>query len=190
MSRVEARIARRETHSPRSTAAVAAAIVLIAAVVWLALESALSLLHARPLLAAPRAMLTTVARAPEAGAPVLILTAVVTGAAGIWLLALAVLPGRRPRRRVDAERVTIVADDEMVASALARRAARTASVGPDAVTVSLGRRDGVVRVVPVSGLPVRREEVGRAVAEEYDAIRCGAPLHWNVIVSPTGKVGS
>ncbi|WP_025159416.1 DUF6286 domain-containing protein [Leifsonia aquatica] len=190
MSRVDARIVRRETHSPRSAAAVAVAIALIVVVAWLAAEGVLSLLGARPLLLAPRTALTAVAAAPQAGHVVLIATAVVAGLAGLWLLALAVLPGRRPRRRLEAEHLAVVADDEMLASALARRAARTAGVAPDAATVSLARRRGVVRIVPVSGMRIDRDEVRHAVAEEFDETRSGTRPRLSVLVSPTGKVGS
>lgn len=190
MSRVDTRIVRRETHSPRSTAAVVVAIALVVVVAWLAAEGVLSLLGLRPLLASPRAALTAVADAPEAGVPVLILTAVAAGVVGLWLFALAILPGRRPRRRLAAEKVAVVADDEMLASALARRAARTAEVAPDAVTVSLGRRSGVVRIVPVTGRRVPRDDVARAVTDEFDNAGSGAPLRLRVLISPTGKVGS
>ena len=35
-----------------------------------------------------------------------------------------------------------------------------------------------------------RDDVRRAVAEEFDEARSGAPLRVSVLVSPTGKVGS
>lgn len=190
MSRVDARIVRRETHSPRSTAAVVVAIALVVVVAWLAAEGVLSLLGLRPLLASPRTALRAVADAPESGVPLLIFTAVAAGVVGLWLVALAVLPGRRPRRRLAAENVAVVADDEMLASALARRAARTAGVAPDAVTVSLRRRSGVVRIVPVSGMRVPRDEVARAVTDEFHHAGSAAPLRLRVLVSPVGKVGS
>lgn len=140
MNRTANPVVRRETHSPRSTAAVVVAILLIAATLLVVAESVLQLLGRRPLLVAPRTIAEAVLATPSAGTPVLIAAALASGLAGIWLVALAILPGRRPRRRHHAEHVAVVADDEMLASGLARRAARTAGVSPDAVSVSVGRR--------------------------------------------------
>lgn len=190
MNRLEARIVRRETHSPRTVAAAVVAVVLVVAVAWLATEGVLHLLGLRPLLLAPRAQLAAVAAAPSAGAPLLVAVAIVAGAAGVILLALALLPGRRARRVVLGDRAAVVADDEMLASALARRASRAAAVSPDSVTVSLGRRTGVVRIVPVSGMRVDRDEVRTAVSEEFDLARTTGPMRFSILVSPTGKVGS
>ncbi|UAJ78915.1 hypothetical protein IT072_17110 [Leifsonia sp. ZF2019] len=190
MSGVDARIVRRETHSPRSTAAVVTAIAIAVVVCWLALESVLHLLQLPPVLMSPRDILTRVAAAPSAGSATLVVVAIAAGLLGLVLLALSILPGRRPRRRLAAERLAIVADDTMLASALARRAAQVAGVAPDAVTVSLGRRSGTVRIVPVSGAPVDRDAVRNAVTEEFAAAGTGAPMRIAVVVPPSGKVGS
>lgn len=190
MSRVESRIVRRETHSPRTVAAASVAIVLVVALAWLAVEGILHLLGMRPLLLSPRAQLTALAAAPSAGTPLLVAVAAIAGVVGVVLVALAVLPGRRPRRVLLGERAVVVADDEMLASALARRASRAAAVSPDAVTVSLGRRTGVVRIAPVSGMRVNRDEVRNAVADEFDRAHSTGPMRFSILVSPTGKVGS
>jgi len=190
MNRLEARIVRRETHSPRATAAVVVALLLIVATVYLATESVLQLLGLRPLLVAPRTIAEAVPATPSAGAPVLIVVALASGLVGLWLVALAILPGRRPRRRLEAATVAVVADDEMLASGLARRAARTAGVSPDAVNVSLGRRSAVVRLVPVSGMRIDRDEVRRAVGEEFAESGAGRPPKVSVLIAATGRVGS
>lgn len=190
MNRIAARVVRRETHSPRSTAAVVVAVLLIAATLLVVAESVLQLLGLRPLLVAPRTIAEAVLATPSAGTPVLIVAALVSGLVGLWLVALAILPGRRPRRRLQAEHVAVVADDGMLASGLARRAARTAAVSPDAVSVSVGRRSAVVRITPVSGSRIDRDEVRRAVTEEFAQAGAEHPLRVSVLVASTGKVGS
>ncbi|MBO1740622.1 hypothetical protein [Leifsonia sp. TF02-11] len=192
MISTRALIERREAHSPRSSAAIAVALVLFATVVWLGTEAVLSLLGLRPILIAPRSLATLMASASGAPAWLLVAVSVVAAIVGVTLLALAVLPGRRPRRPLRAEHAAVIADDAMMASALARRAAVAAAVAPDAVTVSLGRRSCTVRIVPVSGRRVDREAVRRAVADEFE--RAGAAgagsLRLQVAVETTGRVGS
>ncbi|WP_158861900.1 DUF6286 domain-containing protein [Leifsonia sp. AG29] len=190
MTRTGARIVRRETHSPRSAAAVAVAAVLLAVVVWLAVEGVLALLGLRPALLAPRALLTAIAEAPGWPAPALIATASAASLIAVVLVALAVFPGRRARRPLASERALVVADDDMLASALARRAAKTAAVAPDAVSASLGRRACTVRIVPVSGRRVDRDAVRRAVAEEFERSGATERVRVSVLVSTKGKVGS
>ncbi|MDN4596765.1 hypothetical protein [Leifsonia virtsii] len=190
MNRIEKRILRRETHSPRTVAASATAVAVALVVTWLSVEGVLQLLGRRPLLLSPRSQLVALASAPDAGATFLLATAVLSGLVGLWLVLLAGLPGRRPRRVLAGDRVAIVADDDMLASALARRAARTAEVSPDAVTVSLGRRSGVVRIVPVSGRRVDRDGVRDAVTEEFAQAGAGRAIRLGVLVDPNGKVGS
>ncbi|WP_025156323.1 DUF6286 domain-containing protein [Leifsonia aquatica] len=190
MNALGTRIVRRETHSPRSTAAVVVALCVALVVAWAATEGVLSLLGLRPLLLAPRGMLTAVAALPDAPAAALAGTAVVAGLLGVLLFGIAVLPGRRARRPLDAEHTVVVADDTMLASALARTAARTAAVSADAVSVSLGRRSTTVCLVPVSGTRVDRDAVRSAVAAEFADAAPARPVRVAVLVSAAGKVGS
>ncbi|MFF2050563.1 DUF6286 domain-containing protein [Leifsonia sp. NPDC058194] len=190
MSDPAPRIVRRETHSPRSTAAVIVALCLAVVIAWVATEGVLSLLGLPALLLSPRGMLTSVAGAPDASAASVIAVAVAAGLVGVVLLAIALLPGRRARRPLHAEHAIVVADDTMLASALARTAARTAAVSADAVSVSLGRRTATVRIVPVSGTRVDRDAVRGAVTEEFTRAAPTRPARVSVLVSPAGKVGS
>ena len=116
---------RRETHPPRSGLAIAVAVLTIAACVLLATETVLHLFGQAPLVIAP----TDAARAAAEPAPVVLRLLVPLGleAALIGLLLLlllllllaAVLPGRRSRHSLTTERLAVVFDDEVIASALA-----------------------------------------------------------------------
>jgi hypothetical protein len=187
---VDARIVRRETHSPRSTAAVITAVVLVLVIAWVATESVLFLLGLRPLLVSPRTMLTAVTALPDAPVALQLGIAALAALIGVLLVCLAILPGRRARRRLAADNAIVVADDDMVASALARVAARTAGVAADAVSVSLGRRAATVRIVPVSGSRVDREAVRSAVVDAFGLAGPAHPIRVAVLVSPEGRVGS
>ena len=190
MNGVETRVVRRETHSPRSTSAIVVATVLGLLIVLLATEGILQLLGMRPLVAAPRGTLLAVLTFPDAPAALRVGVAVVAAVIGLILLGLAVFPGRRARRALTANRVAVVADDGMLASALARAAARTARVDPDAVRVSLGRRSAAVQIVPVSGDRVDRAAVRRAVEEEFAAAGAEKAVRVSVTVAQAGRVGS
>lgn len=186
----DARIVRRETHSPRSTAAVVTAAVLLLMIAWVATEAVLSLLELPPLLVSPRSMLTAVTALPDAPVALQLGIAALAALIGVVLLCLAALPGRRARRRLAAANAIVVADDDMVASALARVAARTAGVAADAVSVSLGRRAATVRIVPVSGSRVDREAVRSAVVDAFGLAGPDRPIRVAVLVSTEGRVGS
>lgn len=186
----DARIVRRETHSPRSTAAVVTAAVLLLMIAWVATEAVLSLLELPPLLVSPRSMLTAVTALPDAPVALQLGIAALAALIGVVLICLAALPGRRARRRLAAANAIVVADDDMVASALARVAARTAGVAVDAVSVSLGRRAATVRIVPVSGSRVDREAVRSAVVDAFGLAGPDRPIRVAVLVSTEGRVGS
>lgn len=190
MSSLDTRIVRRETHSPRSTAAVTVAVLLAVVVAWVAAEAVLALLGQSPLVLAPREMLTALGALPGDAPGALIAVAAVAALLGVALLALALLPGRRPRRPLHAKHAIVVADDVMLASALARTAARTAAVSADAVSVSLAPRSATVRITPVTGTRVDREAVRGAVAEEFAQAGPARSARVAVLVTPTGKVGS
>ena len=190
MSTVDKRIIRRETHSPRSVAAITVASAMIVVIAWLAVEGVVSLLGNAPLLATPRQILTVIATAPTASAGALGVTAVLCLLVGLVLLMLAVFPGRRSRRRASSRTAIIVVNDELLASAVARKVARAAGVSPDAVVVSLGRRSGTIRIRPVSGISIDRDEIQKVAQAEFELAETGARLHFTVTVTNQGVVGS
>lgn len=183
------RLARRELHSPRSTAAIILAVLLVLVAVWIAVETLLALIGLRPLLVAPGGIPSAAASLPTtqpvllgaAGAIVLVL--------GIWLVGIAIGPGRRHRHLLATERVLAVVDDEVIASALAQRASTTASTHPDATSVAVGRRTAAVRITPASGIAVDRDEVNRSVADELDVYGLQPSVRAATSIRADGKVG-
>lgn len=163
------RIRRRETHSPRSVAAIALAVVLILTFAWLAVEVILSMVDRSPLVAAPSAMATALVEVTSLPTAVLIGAGVVLALLGVVLVALALAPGRRARHLIESTHSVTVVDDEVIASALARRAASAADIDPDQVRVTVSHRRADVRLTPTSGFPIDRTAVLGVVTDELDS---------------------
>ncbi|NQX12758.1 hypothetical protein HQQ80_14060, partial [Microbacteriaceae bacterium VKM Ac-2855] len=116
------RLVRRETHSPKSVLAIVLASVLIVVCLWLGAELVLGLLGQPALLVAPVDMLVAVGMLGEVIPSVLAAIGVVVALLGLILVIAAVSAGRRARHSIDMERVAVVVDNEVIASALARHA--------------------------------------------------------------------
>lgn len=190
MSANNKRIIRRETHSPRSVAAISIACTLIVVIAWLGVEGVLSLLGQAPLVVSPRQLLVEIGAASSAVPVILATIALLCLLVGLGLIALAVLPGRRSRRHVDARTAVVVVSDELLASAVARKVASSASVSPNSVLVSIGKRSGIIRIRPVSGMSVDRDEIREVAETEFARAGTRSPLKFTVMVTNRGIVGS
>ncbi|TFD59815.1 hypothetical protein E3T39_08965 [Cryobacterium suzukii] len=190
MTPIYGRISRRELHSPRSAAAIAVAIVVILLCGWLGTEIVLLLIDQPPLLVTPAELAAGVASVSAVPAPLLTAIALACSLLAIVLLVVAVTPGRRARHLIDSERTVTVVDDEVIASALAGRAARVGGIDPDSTRVSISRRLATVHLVPTSGQPVQRDSVQQAVHDQLDGLRLRPTLQTRVVVARSGKVGT
>ena len=185
------RILRRETHSARSTLAIALAVVLILGLACVATEAVLSVLSLPPLSITPGGMLASAVRLPDlVSTPGLVAAGSVAAAAGALLVGVAVSPGRTPDRVGETTRTAAVFDDRAIASALAGRAARAAGVDPDHVTVTLGRRSAEVRIQPSSGWSVDRDAVDEAVVAEIRRLNVAPVLSHRIVIVRKGAVGA
>ncbi len=162
------RILRRETHSSRAGAAIVVAVILIllclavgAGVVWLAIDPGL-----RDAMHSWSSGLAGDGFAP----PPLLAGGAIVAILGLWLVLLALLPGRRARQGRIAGRVALLADDEVTANAIADRVARRLGVDRGQVRVTVARRAAAVQITPVSGVPVDQQAAARAVDEVADGL--------------------
>lgn len=181
-------IIRRETHSPRSTTAIALAVVAIVLLAWLATEAVLMLVGKSPLLAAPMDAVPGLALATSVPAAILIAAGIVTAVIGILLIVFALAPGALARHHLATDRYAVVIDNEVIASSLARRAAHAGNVNPDNASVSVSHRKAEVRLVPTSGYSVDAEAVRLAVDEELQRIDAQPSLVSSIVVSRDGRV--
>lgn len=190
LSATYGRISRRELHSPRSAAAIAVAVAIMLLCGWLGTEIVLHLIDQPALLATPAGLAEGVASASTA--PVVWLAGLAVGCAllGLVLVLVAVTPGRRARHLIDSERTVTVVDDEVIASALAGRAARVGGIDPDNTRVSISRRLATVHLMPTSGRPVHQGTVLGAVRGQLDGLNLQPPLQSRVVVALGGKVGA
>ncbi|RGE20394.1 DNA/RNA endonuclease G [Leucobacter sp. wl10] len=167
------RVVRRETHSPRTVAAVLVLVLVAAAATYAGAEIVLHLLGAAPLLAAPGSVLAWLGEVPDArprsalGAAGAALG--VVGAALVWL---AVSPGRLSKHRLAASSHVVVVDNGVIASAVAERVRQELDLSRGGVVVGVSHRSADVTVRPEPGQEVDKSRV-RSIAEaelaEYGA---------------------
>ncbi len=184
------RIVRRETHSSRASLAVLLAGIVIVISAWVGIESILNVLNSRAFLVAPRDAAKAIVGIPDQPTPALILVGAIAVVFGLIIVLAGLLPGRRPRHHLINDRLALVVDNEVIASALARRAALTGGVSPDQVSVSVSHQKADVRLTPVSGVPVDVPSVNEAVAEELESYALRPPLRATVRIESKGRVGA
>lgn len=184
------RIARRETHSPRSLPAIVLAVALIVVIAWIGTEIVIALLGAPALLVAPADMFTSAVNLVDAPAGIVAAAGIVVAVIGLVLVITAVSPGRRSRHLLDDDRTVVVVDDEVIASALARHASTAGDVDPDNATVTVSRRRADVHLTPTSGIPVDRDAVNQAVTRQADSYSLKPAISARVRVADTGRIGA
>lgn len=183
------RILRRETHASRSGSLVVAVLVLVLLAAAVVFAASLVLLDQNVAGVEPRAVVDAATVAPRGTeAWIVIVAGAVVALVGLALLLKAVLPQRRPRHTMSSERLAVVVDDEVIASAAARAARSVTRLGPNAAVGTVGRRTVDVVVRPAAGVDVPVVAVGEAVDRELTAIDAEPTIASRVRVQPTGRV--
>ncbi|MFJ4210783.1 DUF6286 domain-containing protein [Paenarthrobacter sp. NPDC089675] len=186
-----ARILRRETHSSRAGAAGIAAVLVIVLCVYALLESAVRALGQPPWLIDPGTAAERIIALPAGISPLLLgASGAVIAMFGLFFFLHAVLPGRRARHLLRDPRIAVVVDDEVLASALARRARLAANVTQEQVMVVVSQRQVVVNVRPTSGSPVSEEAVLAAVQAELEEMSPVPLPEVRVNLGTSGVVGA
>lgn len=185
------RILARETTSSRAPAAVIAAILVIALCAYALLETAVRAVGQPPWLVDPQTAAERVTALP-AGVPPLLLGVIgaVTFAAGLFFFLNALLPGRRARHVLADPRAAVIVDDEVIASALARRARLAANVTQEQVMVVVSRSQVQVNVRPTSGVPLRGADVQAAVEAELRDMDLSPLPEVQVNLATSGVIGA
>jgi hypothetical protein len=187
--RLASRVLRRELHSPRSGLAILLAALAVVALAWVGTESVLAAVGRPALLMDPSRMAAGIRGLPSVPSGTLVVTGVVLALIGLVLVVAAVLPGRRGRHVVAGADTPTVVDDAVIASSLVRTAANAAGLSPDRAVASVGKRSAVVRLVPVSGVPVDTAAVQRAVDEQAESFGLQPTIRPRIVVDKNGKVG-
>lgn len=187
------RIIRRETHSSRAVVASVAAVLVLVVAGYGLLEAGVHAIGQPAWLIDPRAAGDQLVRLP-AGVPTALLAALgaVLAMLGLVFFLNGILPGRRARHVLHGTGTgpAVVVDDEVIASALARRARLAANVTPDQVMVVVSQRQVVVNVRPTSGVPVDQDVVLAAVQDELDHMSLEPAPAPRVTVASSGVIGA
>ena len=184
-------VLRRETHSSRAVASIIAAVLVIALCVYALLETAVRALGQPPWLVDPQTAAEQAVALPNGVRPLLLgVVGAVLVMAGLFFVLNAVLPGRRARHLLRDNRAAVVVDDEVIASALARRARLAANVSQEQVMVTVSRQRVEVNVHPTSGVPLRRDAVLAAVQDELRDMGLSPTPEVRLNVASTGVIGA
>jgi hypothetical protein len=185
------RILRRETHSSRAGAAVIAAVLVIVLCVYALLEAGVRAIGQPPWLIDPTTAAARIIALPAGISPLLLgASGAVIAMVGLFFLLHALLPGRRARHLLRDPRTAVVVDDEVLASALARRARTAANVTQEQVMVVVSRQLVVVNVRPTSGSRVSEEAVLAAVQAELEEMSPVPMPAVRVNLASSGVVGA
>lgn len=185
------RILRRETHSSRAGAASIAAVLVIVLCVYALLEAGVRAIGQPPWLINPSTAAERIIALPDGISPLLLgASGAVIAMVGLFFLLQAVLPGRRARHLLRDPRTAVVVDDEVLASALARRARTAANVTPEQVMVVVSRQLVVVNVRPTSGSRVSEEAVLTAVQAELEEMSPVPMPAVRVNLATSGVIGA
>lgn len=178
------RVVRRETHSPRSVAFALVVLVAIILALYVAVELVLALAAQPALLVRPVAALEWLAGLPG-NAPVAagVAGGLVVAAIGLWLVVLAVAPGRLSKHEVDAGGRVAVIDNGVLAAALAQRVSDEIGVVRDRVTVGVAHRSVDVTVRPGAGIPVDKTQVTSLADAEIAALKLARPVRTRVRIA-------
>jgi hypothetical protein len=185
------RILDRETRSSRAGVSGVAAVLVVLLCGYGLLESAVRAVGQPPWLIDPQTAAERIIALP-AGLPPLLLGVIgaVTAMVGLFFFLNAVLPGRRARHLLADPRAGVVVDDEVIASALARRARLAANVTQEQVMVVVSQRQVTVNVRPTSGVPVSENAVLAAVLEELREMDPAPMPEVRVNVATSGVIGA
>ncbi|MBF4613136.1 DUF6286 domain-containing protein [Curtobacterium sp. VKM Ac-1376] len=167
---VERRIRRRSVHRSRSTAVAVSLVVLALVAAWLGTESVLRAIGRPPLFADPQTVVDTALRPDAAFVTVVEAVAGVLVVLGVVLVVLAINPGRRHRSVVEHERGAVVIDTRIVASTAANAAGTAAGVPEGNTSATARGRSTVVRIVPVTGVPVDEASIRATVEDRLSAL--------------------
>lgn len=183
------RLLRRETHVSRSGSVVVAMLIALALAATAVFAGALVLLDQNVLGVDPRAVVDAALAAPDSLETTIVIgVGAVVALIGLVLLLQGILPQRRPRHVMSSDRLAVVVDDEVLASAAARAARSATRLGDDAAVGTVGRRTVDVVLRPAAGVDVPAVAATEAVEREFAAIDAQPALAARVRVQPTGRV--
>lgn len=182
------RVARRETHSPRTVAMIIAVALTIGALAYLGTEIVLALLSQPGLLLSPAAAGKWLMGLPDQQPTwAILLAAILLAVIGIVLILAAVTPGRRAKHQLISDDRLVLVDNAVIAAALAQHLSDHTGIARDRITVGVSRRVADVTVAPDAGIPVPDTQIRDLVAAELDSYHITAPIKTRVRPTQQGN---
>jgi hypothetical protein len=182
-SRLYRRIARRETHASRTAPTVVVSGLLILVLLAFLVVTLWYLNSA----GGHERVTSWMARGQTLGTGTVVACGVVAALVGVWLISLAVTPGRRPRHSRTDDRQVVVVDDGVLADAVATAVARQCGISRRQVAATVGRTRLDVRLTPFSGQPVDKQAARDAALQVFNAL--GLHTSTRIVVADRGVVG-
>ncbi|MDF2917142.1 MAG: endonuclease [Microbacterium sp.] len=171
------RVVRRETHSPRTVAMIIAVVLVILALIYVGTEIVLNLAGQPALLLGPAAAFGWVVGLPtEVPVGVSVAIGAVIAVLGVVLVVLGVAPGRLSKHQLVVGESAVVADNGVIASAIAQRVSDESGLPRDQVRVGVGHRSVDVTLTPAVGVPVDETQVRALADAELESYRLASKL--------------
>lgn len=184
------RVVRRELSSSRAILSGIAAFIVTVLAIYALLETGLRIANQPAWLIDPQTALDRLAQLPQGLNPLLL------GVIGAVLLLLGliffcngVFKSRRARHTLADPRIAVVVDDEVIASALVRRARLAAGVTQEQVVVVVSKRAVVVNLRPTSGVPLDHDAIKTAIEQELQAMAPNPLPQVRVNIAVAGVIG-
>lgn len=146
-----------------------ASTITVLALGYVGTEIVLSLAGSPPLIASPAQAYEALLRLPAAPPAVTVPAGVAAGVVGIALILLAVLPGRRARHQLTTGARAVVADNGVIAAAIAHLVSAGTGLPRDLVRVGISHRTADITLRPSPGEPVDTRAVEDLVTAELRA---------------------
>lgn len=184
------RVVRRELSSSRAILSGIAAFIVTVLAIYALLETGLRIANQPAWLIDPQTALDRLALLPQGiNVALLGLIGVVLLLLGLTFLLNGVLKSRRARHTLPEQRIAVVVDDEVIASALARRARLAAGVTQEQVVVVVSKRLVVVNMRPTSGVPLDSDRIKTAIEHELESMQPVPLPQVRVNIAAAGVIG-
>lgn len=182
-------LVRRQTHSSRALSSVILAIIIVAALGFLATEGVLALSGKDPLLVNPADMWQQgFASLSDSHRPLAIIVGVLLALGGLILLAKAVLPGTLSKHALSDERAAYVVDDGVVAAGISRLVREEAGLPPGTVSTAVSKRRSVSTITPSTGRTLDQAQIQQVASEEVASWQLRPRLNSAVKIATEGRL--
>lgn len=184
------RVVRRELSPSRAILSGIAAFIVTVLAIYALLETGLRIANQPAWLIDPQSALDRFAQFPQGTNPLLLsVIGVLLLLVGAVFFGNGVVKSRRARHTLIDPRIAVVVDDEVIASALARRARLTAGVTQEQVVVAVSKRLVVVNVRPTSGVPLDGDAIRLAIEQELQEMRPMPIPQVRINIATVGVIG-